>query len=116
MFVAHASATAERTWQTLAWDTHAKAALASGDLSGAQDSIKRALAATDGVEVPVAAWQAHATAAAIARARHDAPAEEKHRQLSRDIITRLADSLQPGEKLRQTFLSAPAVAAIRRGD
>jgi hypothetical protein len=116
LFVANASATPERTWQALAWDAHARIALASGDLPGAQDSIGRALTAIEGFEVPVAAWQAHATAADIARARGDGRAANQHRQASRNILLSLAASLEPHEELRRTFLAAPAVAAVLRED
>ncbi len=112
LFVANAGATAERTWQALAWDAHARVALASGDLPRAQDSIGRALTAIEGFEVPVAAWQAHATAAGVARARGDAAAADRHRQVSRNILLGLAASLGPDEELRRTFLAAPAVAAV----
>ena len=112
LFVANAGATDERTWQALAWDAHARIALASADLPGAQDSIGRALTAIEGFEGPVAAWQAHATAAAVARARGDAKAATHHRATSRDIVLRLADSLGSDDALRRTFLTAPAVAAV----
>jgi hypothetical protein len=114
LFVANACATEERTWQGLAWDAHARIALASGDVRGGQDSIGRALEAIEGFEVPVAAWQAHATAAEVASACGDASAADQHRQTSRDIVLRLATSLGSDEALRQTFLSAPAVTAVVR--
>ena len=114
LFVANACATEERTWQGLAWDAHARIALASGDLRGGQDSIGRALTAIEGFEVPVAAWQAHATAAEVANACGDASAANHHWQTSRDIVLRLATSLGSDEALRHTFLSAPAVAAVVR--
>ncbi len=116
LFVANACATEERTWQALAWDAHARIALASGDLRGGQDSIGRAFEATEGFEVPVAAWQAHATAADIARARGDAPTANHHRQASRDILLALAASLDPDHELRPTFLTAPAVVRVLRAE
>jgi len=114
LFVANACATEERTWQALAWDAHARIALASGNVRGAQDSIGRALSAVEGFEAPVGAWQAHATAAEVANACGDASAANQHRQTSRDIVLRLATSLGSDEALRQTFLSAPAVATVLR--
>jgi len=114
LFVANACATPERTWQALAWDAHARIALASGDLRGGQDSIGRALFGVEGFEVPVAAWQAHATAADIARARGDEPTANHHQQASRDILLALATSLEPDQELRRTFLTAPAVARVLR--
>jgi hypothetical protein len=37
---------------------------------------------------------------------------ERHRELSRDTIMKLANSLPADEPLRQTFLSAPAIRKI----
>jgi len=65
LLLTNAGATAERTWQALAWDVNARIALAGGDLRHARDQIERGLAAIEAVEAPVAAWQAHATAAEV---------------------------------------------------
>jgi hypothetical protein len=115
LFVAHASATPERSWQALAWETSARIAMASGDPRRAQDLIGNALAAIEGVEAPVAGWQVHATAAEVARARGNggAAAAVRHRETSCEIILGLATSLGPEhEALRRTFLSAPPVAGV----
>jgi hypothetical protein len=114
LFVANACATEERTWQALAWDADARIALASDDLQRGEDSIRRALEAIEGFEAPVGAWQAHATAADIARARGDEPNANHHRQASREIVRGLAASLEPDESLRRTFLAAPAVVRLLR--
>ena len=114
LFVANATASAERSWQALAWETHARVALATGDLRGGTDSIGRALTAIENVEAPVAAWQAHATAADVAHARGDTLAATHHRQSSREIILGLVSSLGPDDELRRTFLAAPRVAAVIR--
>jgi DNA-binding winged helix-turn-helix (wHTH) protein/tetratricopeptide (TPR) repeat protein len=109
LFVANAITAPERTWQALSWDAHARVALASGDLQGGQKSIDRALEAVEGFEVPVAAWQAHATAASIARARCDDAGARHHRTASRALVDALAASLEPDEALRRTFVAAPLV-------
>ena len=111
LFLAHAGATAERTWQALACEANARIALAAGDWPRAQELIGRALTALEGFEAPVAAWQVHATASDVARARTDTSAVTDHRKSSRDIIVRLAASLDGDPALRQTFLSASAAAA-----
>lgn len=111
-FLASATSTAERTWQALAWQTNALVALAMGDTQRARAHVGNALAAVDGVEVPIAAWQVHATAADIARARNE-PSAARHRSVSREIIRALSDSFGPDrDSLRQTFLGAPAVARV----
>ena len=114
-FLASATATAERTWQALAWQTNARLALRMSDTQAAQALIENALAAIDGYDAPVAAWQVHATAADIARARGDRTAA-RHQSTSRNIVLALADSLGPNEHLlRRTFLGAPAVLRVLDG-
>jgi hypothetical protein len=111
-FLASATGTAERTWQALAWQTNALLALRLGDRPRAQTLIDSGLAAIDGFEAPIAAWQVHATAADIARARGDGAADQ-HQSTSRKIILNLAESLGPEKQaLRQTFLTAPAVLRV----
>ena len=88
-FLASAEATAERTWRALACEANARIALAAGETRRAQDLATRALAAIEGFEAPVAGWQAHATAADVARACGDAGAATRHREASRDIIVAL---------------------------
>jgi hypothetical protein len=105
-------ATAEHTWQALAWETNARVATAERDFNRAQKCIDQALSTMEGFEVPLAAWRVHGTAAELcAGVRNDAAAEQ-HRALSRATILRLADSLPPDEPLRARFLSAPAVGRI----
>jgi DNA-binding winged helix-turn-helix (wHTH) protein len=105
-------ATAERTWQALAWDTNARVATAERDFNRAQTCIDHALSTMEGFEVPLAAWRAHGTAAELYARLGNNAAAEQHRALSRATILRLADSLPHDEPLRARFLSAPAVRRI----
>jgi DNA-binding winged helix-turn-helix (wHTH) protein len=111
-FLADAAATAERTYQALAWDTNARIALAAGDARLASERVARALAAVDGGEAPVAGWRAHATAADVAIALDDEAGAARHRHASREIVRHLAASLGPNDALRRTFLAAPSVASV----
>lgn len=108
-FLEHAGRTAEQTWRALAWEANARVALAMGDARRASELVDQALQAVDGVEAPVAGWQAHATAAAVARARGGVVAAAHHSTQAREVIRKLAASLGPNETLRQTFLSARPV-------
>jgi DNA-binding winged helix-turn-helix (wHTH) protein len=108
-------ATAERTWQALAWDTNARVATAEGDFNRARSCIDHALFAMEGFEVPLAAWRAHGTAAELYARLGNAAAAEQHRASSRATILRLADSLPHDEPLRARFLSAPSVRRIVDG-
>jgi hypothetical protein len=116
LFVANAMATAERTWQGLAWDALARVALASGNVTAAEHAVAGGLAAIKDADVPVAAWQVHATAAHVAAARGDAAEADLHSDASRKIVLRLAASLGPDGDHRVVFLTAPAVTRVLRAD
>ena len=108
-------ATAERTWQALAWEANARVASATGDLTRANDCVTKALAAIEGFDVPLAAWRVHATAAMLLESLDPASAE-RHWTLSRSTIERIADSLPSDGPLRRTFLSAQPVARVVADD
>jgi len=107
-----ALATAEHTWQALAWEMNARVAMAAHDLTRAQDCIANGLSAMEGFEVPLAAWRVHATAFELCQNSGDRDLAERHLALSRETVMKLANSLRTEEPLRQTYLSAPAVRKI----
>jgi DNA-binding winged helix-turn-helix (wHTH) protein/energy-coupling factor transporter ATP-binding protein EcfA2 len=109
---ADAGATAERTWQALAWDVNARIALAVDDPRRARDLIERGLAAVEGVEAPVAAWRVHATAAEAFEALGETDSAHAHWKSSREIVLRLAASLDTYAAARRTFLTSPAVVRV----
>jgi hypothetical protein len=111
-----ALATAERTYQGLAWEINARVALANRDHARAQGCIGKAVSTVQGFEVPLAAWQVHATAAHIEEESGNLESARLHRDLSRATIVRLANSLPEQEPLREIFLSAPAVARVLSRD
>lgn len=105
-------ATAERTWQGLAWEVNARIAVAERDPARARHCITKALSSMQGFEVPIAAWPVHATAAEIDEQAGNRESAAIHRELSRATILQLANSLPAGEPLRQIFLSAPLVSRV----
>ena len=105
-------ATAERTWQALAWDANTRVAMAESNMERAHECITNALSAMEDFEVPLAAWRVHATAAALYEGTGNNVAVAHHHARSRATILTLANSLAAEEPLRTTFLSAPAVARI----
>jgi len=107
-----ASATAERTWQALAWEVNARVAMAELDLTRAQDCIAKGLSAMEGFEVPLAAWRVHATASELYDRMGEQDSAAEHCELSRATIMKLANSLPAEEPLRRTFLSASMVRKI----
>jgi tetratricopeptide (TPR) repeat protein len=113
-FLQLALATAERTWQALAWEANLRIAIAEVDLVGARDCIDKALSTMEGFEVPLAAWRVHATAAEFYARSGNNDLVEHHHEISRATIMKLANSLEPEEPLRTTFLSAPSVRRVLR--
>jgi DNA-binding winged helix-turn-helix (wHTH) protein len=105
-------ATAERTWQALAWEINARIAMEQRDFAHARDGIANALSTMEGFEVPLARWRVHAIAAEVYRAGEDVRAAEHHRELGRATILKLADSLAAEEPCRKTFLSAPSICRV----
>ena len=105
-------ATEERTYRALAFEANARVAMTERDLPRAQDCTTRAVQAMEGYEVPLAHWRVHATAYDLCQRMKQRDAAKKHRELSRDTIMKLANSLRDQEPLRQIFLSAPMVRKV----
>ena len=105
-------ATAERTWQALAWEINARVATAQRDFYHAQNCIDHALSTMEGFEVLLAAWRVHSTAAELFTHLGNNAAAEQHRASGRAMTLRLANSLADEQSLRETFLSARAVRGI----
>jgi hypothetical protein len=78
----------------------------------AADDLAQALVTIEDVEVPLAAWRVHATAAVLNERTGKSGEADHHRALSRATILQLAQSLPAAEPLRHTFLSAPAVVKV----
>jgi tetratricopeptide (TPR) repeat protein len=111
-----AQATAERTWQALAWEANARVAIAGADVACAQRCIARAFSTMNGAgELPLAAWRVNATAGELLECIGNPGSAAHHRELCRAAILKLADSLPAEETLRQTFLSAAAAKNILGG-
>jgi len=105
-------ATAERTWQALAWEANARVALAELRTEHALKCIAQALSTIQGFEAPLAAWRVHATAAELHACAKNRDLAEHYRNLSQATILKLANSLPKDEPLRNTFLSSRLVAKI----
>ena len=107
-------ATVERTWQALAWETNVRVAINDRDLERANECLATALQTMDNFEVPLAEWRVHATAANLYEMQGNKFSARHHFELSRSTIMKLADSLQPNETFRNTFLSSPVISSILR--
>lgn len=100
-------ATAERTWQALAWEVNARIALLEHDQAGAEESITNALKAMDGFDLPLAAGPVHCTAMKVFP-----QAAEHHRKLAAQAVLRLANSLNGFDNLRKIFLHSEVAKAV----
>jgi DNA-binding winged helix-turn-helix (wHTH) protein len=105
-------ATAERTYQGLAWEASMRVAIAGQEWTRAEDCIAKGLSTVEGYEVPIAAWRIHQTASEGYARSGDNDLATRHRELSRATIMKLANSLEPEDPLRTTFLSAAPVRKI----
>ena len=112
LFLKITLAAEERTWRALAFEANARVAIRDGDLFTAQGFMNQALQVMEGFEVPLAAWRVHGTASALHERLGEPGPAEKHRELSRAIITKLANSMPVEEPLRKIFLSAPAICNL----
>jgi len=104
-----ALATSDPHLQALAWDLQARVSLAENDLSGASASIEKAFAIIDSTEIQGAAWQTCATASQIYQRLGQFAVAETFRSRARASISKIADSFEPDEPLRATFLTADPI-------
>jgi tetratricopeptide (TPR) repeat protein len=109
-----ALSTSDPYLQALAWDQQAKVAMAESDLPGARESIQRALAIVDSSETRSGAWQTFATASEVYRYAKQLKTAETYRDRAESCILQIADSFEPDEPLRATFLNAGPVRSILR--
>ena len=104
--------TAEPNMQAHAWDVKSRAAIAARDYNSAVQCIHNALALIDRFEIPLAGWQVHRTAWNLHAALGDPEKAGSHRARATHLIMSIADSFEPGEPLRNTFLSATPVSRV----
>ena len=116
LFLQVARATNERTFRAIAFEANARVALAEGELPRAEDCIAQAVKEMEGFETPLSAWRVHATASEVYQRVGEPDAAQRHREVSRATIMKLANSLPGEEPLRGTFLSAPEVRKILGDD
>jgi hypothetical protein len=109
----------DRTWQALAFDANARVCIAWSNLREAQAHIDAALQLMEEYELLLAHWRVHGTAFELQTHLGNPDRAERHRQLSRSTILKLANSLLADEPLRKVFLSAPITRKMldaNRGD
>ena len=112
-YVMLAEATNERMWQSLAWESRARVALAQGAAAEAVEYVVKAQAASQAVETPLADWRVHDTAAVAYTAIGDRRQARVHAQASVAMRKRIARTLPEGHSLRLTLegLSERSISA-----
>ena len=110
-YLESALSTADPQMRALAWEMKTRVALAENDLGNARDFIREALAIVNKFEILVAAWQTFATAWQVHQYFKEPKTAETYRDRAASCILKIADSFEPEEPLRATFLAA---APIRR--
>jgi hypothetical protein len=96
--------TAERTWQSIAWETKARVLLAEGALGQAATCLDRAREIIRGFEAPLAEWRILSTAAATHLRLREPALAAKYSELATLVRRRLQDSLPQQHWLRETLL------------
>jgi tetratricopeptide (TPR) repeat protein len=96
--------TAERTWQSIAWEAKTRVLLNEGAISEAASCLDRARQIIDGFEAPLAEWRIHSTAAATHARLGEHALAAKYLDLSRLRRQSLLDSLPQHHWLRGSLV------------
>lgn len=110
-FLESALAVADPNLRAFAWEINARVARAEGDGHAARQHIESALAVVEQSGIPVSGWQVHRTAGDLREDEGDHGGANEHRAKALELIMKIADSFEPGEPLRASFLG---VAPIQR--
>jgi hypothetical protein len=86
--------------------------MAENDLTGGREYIQQALAIVHKCEIPLAAWQAYATAWLLYQHVKEHKTAEMNRERAETCILKIANSFAPDEPLRATFLAAAPVRQV----
>jgi DNA-binding winged helix-turn-helix (wHTH) protein/tetratricopeptide (TPR) repeat protein len=111
-FLKSALSTADPYLHALAWELNSRIAMAELDWKQAGDYVHKGLSIVKEFDVPVAAWQIHATARDFYLQAKDEQTAETHRSLAEGHILTIANSFLPDEPLREIFLAAGPVRRI----
>lgn len=113
-FLKSALSTADPFLQALAWDLHARVAMAENNFAEARGAIEQALAIIEKFEIPVAGWRICATAWRLHEHLKEHKQAETNRERADSCIVKIANSFVPEEPLRAKFLEARPVRQILR--
>ena len=111
-FLQSALSVADPNLRAFAWEINSRVARAETKTQKARECIDHALAVVDQFEIPVSGWQVQRTAWDICRDEGDHEKAETHRLGACKLIMKIADSFEPNEPLRASFLGVPPVRRI----
>jgi len=99
--------------RAFAWEMNSRVARVEGHGREARAHIENALAVLDKLEIPVSGWQVHRTAGDLCEDEGDHAKANQHRARAQELIMKIADSFEPGEPLRASFLAVPQIHRLR---
>jgi len=112
-FLESALSVADPNLRAFAWEINSRVARAEGNSHTARAHIENALAELDKLEIPVSSWQVHRTAGDLCEDEGDHAKANEHRARAQELIMKIADSFDPGEPLRASFLAVPPIHRLR---
>ena len=111
-FLESALSVADPNLRAFAWEVNSRVARAERNELAAREHIEKALAIVDEFEIPVAGWLVLRTAWDICRDEGDLEVANRYRARAQEMIMIIADSFEPGEPLRASFLGNPAIQRV----
>jgi DNA-binding winged helix-turn-helix (wHTH) protein/tetratricopeptide (TPR) repeat protein len=111
-FLESALTVADPNLRAFAWEINSRVARAEGNGRAAQQHIESALAVVKKSGIPVSGWQVYRTAGDLREDEGDQAGANEHRARARELIMKIADSFEPGEPLRASFLGVPPIQRL----
>ena len=112
-FLESALSVADPNLRAFGWEINSRVARAEGDSCAARAHIENALAVVDQLGIPVSGWQVHRTAGDLCEDEGDHARANEQRARAQQLIMKIADSFEPGEPLRASFLAVPPIHRLR---
>jgi hypothetical protein len=97
--------------RAFAWEVNARVARAERDGRLARECVNSALAELERFDGQLT-WVVHRTASDICTDEGNHEQAARHRARAKEMIMAIADSFEPGEPLRESFLRVPPIRRI----
>jgi tetratricopeptide (TPR) repeat protein len=103
----------EKTYLALAHLVMAETTMESGDRDAADAAVNKSLMVIQGVDAPLAEWRVCAIAAKLSELNGRTAEATRHRRRGLEVLNRLAGSLDPTDRLRDSLLRATVTRNIQ---